>query len=164
MANSELDIKIKPIKELNADQLEAVIQLILDSQRYQKGEFDKDDVDNPNFESDWREFFARILKDDKQVILVSMKANKPIGYIRIRLNVDPKKNGAEIDDVYVLPNYQRQGIAGKLLEQAKLWAGEQQANSLNALVARANTGALKTYDALGFKLEPSSYLNYRLGL
>jgi ribosomal protein S18 acetylase RimI-like enzyme len=69
------------------------------------------------------------------------------------------KNYYWIQSVYILPQYRRQGIYGKLYQAVKDLAKEQGgAASFRLYVENENTPAQRTYEALG--MEQSHYLMY----
>jgi ribosomal protein S18 acetylase RimI-like enzyme len=69
------------------------------------------------------------------------------------------KNYYWIQSVYILPQYRRQGIYGKLYQAVKDLAKEQGgAASYRLYVENENTPAQRTYEALG--MERSHYLMY----
>lgn len=52
----------------------------------------------------------------------------------------------------VLPHQRRQGVAGRMIAAAAIWAEEQGARHFAVLVTRANTGANTLYASLGMDL------------
>lgn len=151
---------IKTIEELNKADQEKVIRLILQCQRYQQGELDNQLIEESQFEKDWRDYFTRALKDKHTEQFICVEHSEPIAYIRVRLNKDPEKNGAFIDDLYVLAEYRSKGIATLLIEKAEDWAKSSGTKQLHVAVARANPTAQEVYKKFGFKQKPSEYLDY----
>ena len=54
-----------------------------------------------------------------------------------------------LDDIYVLPNYRRRGIAAKLFATVEAWAKEQGAIRLELHTWDFNKGAIAMYEAMG---------------
>ncbi len=63
---------------------------------------------------------------------------------------------AVLDNIYVLPDYRRKGIAAKLFSEVELWAKEQGAVRLDLYTWDFNKGAIAMYQAMGMK--PQRYV------
>ena len=61
-----------------------------------------------------------------------------------------------LDDVYVVPEYRRDGIATKLFEAVEQWAREQGAARLELHTWDFNQGAIALYRAMG--MTPQRYV------
>ncbi len=61
-----------------------------------------------------------------------------------------------LDNVYVVPEYRRQGIAGKLYHAVESWAKEQGAGRMELHVWDFNKDALRAYESWGMK--PQRYV------
>lgn len=157
--NNSTSSVIRPIKELTSDQREQVFQLLLRSQYYQRGELDHAIIkDKVLFENDWREVFERYQQDDDVELFISLIDDVPVGYMCVRLF----KNGAFIDDVFVDELYRKQGIARQLMTDTLRWAQTRSVETIHLSVARANPAAIALYKHLGFKQQPSEYLDFTL--
>lgn len=61
-----------------------------------------------------------------------------------------------LDNIYVLPDYRRRGIAGKLFAEVEKWSREQGAVRLDLHTWSFNTGAIALYRAMG--MTPQRYV------
>lgn len=61
-----------------------------------------------------------------------------------------------LDDIYVLPEYRRKGIAAKLFDAVESWSREQGAIRLELHTWDFNKGAIAMYDAKG--MTPQRYV------
>ena len=61
-----------------------------------------------------------------------------------------------LDNIYVLPEYRRRGIASKLFAEAEAWAKEQGAIRLDLHTWDFNKGAIAMYEAMGMR--PQRYV------
>lgn len=61
-----------------------------------------------------------------------------------------------LDNIYVLPNYRRRGIAAKLFAEVESWAKEQGAIRLDLHTWDFNRGAIAMYEAMG--MTPQRYV------
>ena len=72
---------------------------------------------------------------------------------------------AELQDLYVMPAYRRQGVAGRLIDDATRWAQAQQASLLEVVVAPNGqdvSDLLAYYVARGFRDEGRRLLSFTL--
>ena len=63
---------------------------------------------------------------------------------------------AVLDNIYVLPDYRRKGIAAKLFSEVENWAKEQGAVRLDLYTWDFNKGAIAMYQAMG--MAPQRYV------
>jgi GNAT superfamily N-acetyltransferase len=68
---------------------------------------------------------------------------------------------AMVQDLAVRPEYRRQGVARRLLEETAAWARGQGVNQLRLMVAEQNAEARKLFDDMGFR---PTYQEMVLGL
>ena len=61
-----------------------------------------------------------------------------------------------LDDIYVLPEYRRRGIAAKLFAEVESWAKEQGAIRLELHTWAFNKGAIAMYETMG--MTPQRYV------
>ncbi|MCV6599822.1 MAG: ribosomal protein S18-alanine N-acetyltransferase [Alphaproteobacteria bacterium] len=95
------------------------------------------------FEKCWSsEQFSNLLKNPFNKIFIACDENKPLGFIMVQKIEDE----AEIITVCVLPEYRKQGIAQKLIENIT-------SNKVFLEVNIKNTPAINLYKKLGFKTE-----------
>lgn len=85
---------------------------------------------------------------------------KMIGTVRASLweksgMVDNLKNVC-LDDIYVLPEYRKCGIARQMFQAVEQWAREQGALRLDLHVFSFNQGAIAMYEAMG--MQPREYI------
>ena len=104
------------------------------------------------------EVFCSDLKKDDHCMLLAETDGKPAGMcILLWKEVPddplfpllPRKTG-HIDDIYVAPEFRRQGIATLLCEEAQRLARERGVSHLTLMVWSFNEDAMKLYKKLGF--------------
>jgi ribosomal protein S18 acetylase RimI-like enzyme len=66
-------------------------------------------------------------------------------------------------DLYILPDYRRQGVARDLVTYATRWASRKGAARIDLETAHTNTAAATLYKGLGFKAE-RNFQKYSLAL
>lgn len=86
-----------------------------------------------------------------QYILLAMEEEQLCGFACVYLHYDPEW-GALLDNLHVLPNWQRQGIARELVIRTAAWVREQTPEAkYHLLVLAGNERAIKFYDRMGGK-------------
>jgi GNAT superfamily N-acetyltransferase len=58
---------------------------------------------------------------------------------------------AFIHDMAVIPEYRRRGVADKLLQEARCWAGRHGVNQIRAMVAVENHAATELFSQAGYR-------------
>ena len=119
--------------------------LIQDEKKYNENTKDDYIVDN------WYSSF--IDKDDSQ-LFIAVNDNEIVGYIYVKIITSSDSpeiyTEASISGIYVKENYRRQGIATKLINEAKKWCINKGVSYLKLNVLEGNRIALNLYKKLGF--------------
>lgn len=106
------------------------------------------------------EFLAQRLQDPRRVEtpLLAEVAGQAVGFAAVRVVpcVFYPEPRAELTELYVEPEYRRQGVARALIVAAEAWAAQLGAHSLVVLTGDDNEPALALYQALGFELDDVS--------
>ena len=89
---------------------------------------------------------ARLPRDDGSFYLVAWEGDEPVGHAHLALSDPP-----ELQDVSVLPEYRRRGVATALTRAAEREAAARGHAVLTLTVGIANEGAQATYRALGYR-------------
>ncbi|WP_417911268.1 GNAT family N-acetyltransferase [Candidatus Electronema sp. PJ] len=86
-------------------------------------------------------------------VLVAEKGERVIGFCTGQLLISTAEGGpaAVIEDVMVLPEWQRQGIGKQLLNAIGEWAASCGASRLHLLADRTNAAALAFYQRVGWQ-------------
>ena len=110
------------------------------------------------------DYFSHIYKRDNGSIFIA-KDNDIVGYIYIKQKeIDPTEKNKEaiIDGLYVEEEYRHQGIAKKLINEAKKWASDNDIKYISINVLYDNDIAKQLYYNEGFK---NNYINlkYKVG-
>lgn len=105
-------------------------------------------------ESDkYKKFFSKYFKTNN-FLLVAYDNENMIGYVSgsIRKSEEYRKPFiiAEMENLMVLPNYQKQKIGSTLLQEFTKWAKSKNAKRINISVFAKNTKALEFYRKLGY--------------
>lgn len=111
----------------------------------------------------WREVFQRIRETDSIEIFVAVAKQQPplvIGFVALTIVRALTESRGLINDMAVLPTYQRRGVGAALLEAAMRRAERLNLHLLMINEQRANDRAKAFYAALGFDEE--SYMKLKL--
>jgi len=85
-------------------------------------------------------------KDDHQVI-----AGYAIGMMQEPPAIFEPEAYTFVSDLYVLPEYRRQGIGTGLVERVRAWGWAKGINRLSLVLPNQNQAALSLYEKLGFR-------------
>ncbi|PHN03505.1 GNAT family N-acetyltransferase [Flavilitoribacter nigricans] len=100
-------------------------------------------------QAEWQKRMAQ--PNPEQYILLAMDGEEICGFACVYLNHDPEW-GALLDNLHVLPNWQRRGIARQLIYRTAAWVREKTpAAKYHLLVLAGNHNAIKFYDSMGGK-------------
>lgn len=98
----------------------------------------------------WRNDFMLWVRDRMYRLLVADRSGKLIGFISAHQWSPPPIYRQElevyIDELYVLPDYRRQGIGAQLVAAVRAWAREVGAVRLRLGVLAANHGGLAFWE------------------
>jgi len=83
-----------------------------------------------------------------QVLLAVHRASGEVGYCVS--TVDSERHG-EIDSLFVLDAFRRQGIARTMLTSAMCWLTDRDAKPIRVSILAGNDEAVKLYEQLGFQ-------------
>jgi ribosomal protein S18 acetylase RimI-like enzyme len=90
------------------------------------------------------------------VFFIAFFENEPVGYIKLRLQKPPKSvqgpEPIELERIYVLEEYTKQGIGGRLKEMALAEARLRGYRTIWLRVWKKNDKALRVYHRWGFKI------------
>jgi ribosomal protein S18 acetylase RimI-like enzyme len=151
-------MNIVDIKQLSNDQINAVMDLIVESQYFQRVELDGHDNTKDELRKNWTRTFREQLEDSKYGGFAAVEGDKMAGYIRTELG----KQALIVDDLWVSPEYRKQGLAKRLMNKAIEIGKSAGKNRVALTVARSNEGAKKLYETLGFSEVPSEYIDSEL--
>lgn len=97
--------------------------------------------------------------------LIASNGDTPAGFVKIRNGVKPEsvpgKDVLEVQQVYVLPEQQRYGIGGQLIEAAARYAEQQASDGIWLSVWEDAPWAINCYRKYGF--EAVGKADFRLG-
>ena len=105
--------------------------------------------DNPYTEK----FIKKALKDKNKRIIVAEENNEIIGLCAFSFNdnaYQTRKKQIFIDDIYVVPDYRRKGVAKALFNYVKSLAEKEKYEKIDLTVWSFNEEALIFYKSLGF--------------
>ena len=106
----------------------------------------------PDVESARRFLFARLSKDES-VLFAARLEGKIVGFVNL-YHVFSSVNLTRhwiLNDLFVIAEARKLGVARALMERARQLAETTQANGLTLETAIANHGAQKLYESLGWK-------------
>lgn len=95
-------------------------------------------------------FSERIKKlHDKEnlIIFTAFDEDVPVGYCIVSLD----DACGEIDSLFVAPDFRKQGIGGKLMQNTLQWLKKLHCMHINVLVAEGNEKVSPFYERFGFK-------------
>lgn len=95
-----------------------------------------------------KEFNVKYSKNKYSKEYVYILNNKAIGFIIYEYIYDR----IELDYIYVLPDYRKDGIASKLMEQMINFASEVNSLNITLEVNEKNIAALRLYEKFDFKI------------
>ena len=93
-----------------------------------------------------------LLQRPQAAILVAERGGEIIGMCTSQLLISTAEGGlsALVEDVVVLPAWQKQGTGRRLMKAIAAWAAEQGASRVQLLADRNNSKALGFYSRIGF--------------
>lgn len=99
------------------------------------------------------EFIRKNLTDTSAIIFIAEVDQKPVGFMQLYLSKSSVKavNEMILNDLFVLEEYRKQGVAKKLIESAKNHALLLGISNIKLETSDTNEIARKLYEKLGFK-------------
>jgi len=97
-----------------------------------------------------REWFQRVLKSRKQVLLIALRNEEEVGVLRF--DMDPKTRVGTIS-IYVKPGKHHRGIGTEMMKAGERWLRERRPSTkrIMATVGIDNRVSLKLFRRAGFK-------------
>ncbi len=108
----------------------------------------------PEAEIIWAKWVGQRLRDQASVALVAEAGEDHVGYLVGHLEeaqpiFEHRRHGI-ITDIFVLPDFRRKGVAGRLLEEAERFFKEQDVEHLRINVVVKNAPSRTFCEKLGF--------------
>jgi len=97
-----------------------------------------------------REWFQRVLKSRKQVLLIALRKEEEVGVLRF--DMDPKTRVATIS-IYVKPGKHHRGIGTEMMKAGEMWLREKRPSirRIVATVRKDNAVSTKLFSKAGFR-------------
>lgn len=106
------------------------------------------ELDKKCFKLNWsRALFESELNSPNAYYLIALNGSELIGYCGIQTVVGE----GNITNVAVLPEYRKQGVATKLIEEIMLYANRINLDFVTLEVRESNTNAINLYEKFGFE-------------
>lgn len=108
--------------------------------------------------------FLNMLEDKKALLLVATINDRVVGFSYSFIEKETGNNvvygyhRVYIGDLYVLPNYQRQGIGSLLIKEVEKWAKDRKLNDLAVLVYNFNKKAVNFYEKQGYQAYSTQFI------
>lgn len=100
-------------------------------------------------------YLATVLDRQDARVLVARARDRLIGYGVARITLLPpffaERRRGFIQDVFTHPDYRRQGIARRLVQDLLAWLREEQVATVELTVATNNAEAISLWESLGFR-------------
>ena len=136
--------KVSSIEEAKeCDKL--LILLIQDEKKY-----------NENIKEDYKldNWYPNLIGKGNNQLFIAVCNNEIVGYVYVKIITSSDSpeiyNEASISGIYVKESFRRQGIATKLINEAKKWCINKGVSYLKLNVLEGNSTALNLYKKLGF--------------
>ena len=119
--------------------------LIQDEKKYNENTKDDYIVDN---------WYPNLIDKDNNQLFIAVYNNEIVGYAYVRIITTSDSSdiyiAASISGIYVKESFRKQGIATKLINEAKKWCINKGVSYLKLNVLEGNRIALNLYKKLGF--------------
>ncbi len=101
------------------------------------------------FSSPWSETAIKDAMNNSTCFFKAVKGQKTVGYVSLYTVFDE----GYVNNIAVLPEYRRQGIASMLLEKLNEFTKEKKLSFISLEVRASNIGAINLYEKFGYKKE-----------
>ena len=111
---------------------------------------------NENIKDDYKldNWYPNLINKNNNQLFIAVNDNEIVGYIYVKIltsNDSPEiYYEASISGIYVKESFRKQGIATKLINEAKNWCINKGVTYLKLNVLEGNIAALNLYKKLGF--------------
>ena len=111
---------------------------------------------NENIKEDYKldNWYPNLIDKDNNQLFIAVYNNEIVGYAYVKIITSSDSpeiyTEASISGIYIKENYRRQGIATKLINEAKKWCINKGVSYLKLNVLEGNRTALNLYKKLGF--------------
>jgi len=146
------------IETRNSDE-EQLFEIFYQSQKRQKVELDKTDMDDHAFRNSVRKHFDMWRSNPDADWIIIERNNKPVGFAVT--DFDSQTRGFGIGNFGVHEDWRRSGVGVELMRMVITKAESIGATSIDLTVHRENVEARALYEKSGFALEDSDYLDMR---
>jgi ribosomal protein S18 acetylase RimI-like enzyme len=114
-----------------------------------------------------RDFLRERLARDESVVFLAERAGRAVGFVQLypvfsSTAARPRRLWI-LNDLFVVPEARRSGVAQALLAAARRLAEETGAAGLELVTARTNQAAQRLYTSLGWRHD-DAFLRFELGL
>jgi ribosomal protein S18 acetylase RimI-like enzyme len=114
-----------------------------------------------------RDFLRERLARDESVVFLAERAGRAVGFVQLypvfsSTAARPRRLWI-LNDLFVVPEARRSGVAQALLAAARRLAEETGAAGLELVTARTNEAAQRLYTSLGWRHD-DAFLRFELGL
>lgn len=106
-----------------------------------------------------RAFIAQRLERDESVVFLALAGDEAAGFVQLYpcFSSIAMKRMWILNDLFVTPEARRRGAARALMQRARQWALETQADGLWLETAVDNRAAQRLYESLGWKRDDDYY-------
>ena len=111
---------------------------------------------NENIKEDYKldNWYPNLIGKGNNQLFIAVCNNEIVGYVYVKIITSSDSpeiyTEASISGTYVKENFRRQGIATKLINEAKKWCVNKGVSYLKLNVLEGNSTALNLYKKLGF--------------
>ena len=103
-----------------------------------------------------QEEFEPLLEDENAAVFLAFSDDMPVGFAQCQLRHDYVEGTASspvgyLEGIFVVPAYQKQGIARALLASCEKWAKEQGCSEFASDCELSNTNSLRFHLSMGFE-------------
>ena len=103
-----------------------------------------------------QEEFEPLLEDANAAVFLAFSDDMPVGFAQCQLRHDYVEGTASspvgyLEGIFVVPAYQKQGIARALLASCEKWAKEQGCSEFASDCELSNTNSLRFHLSMGFE-------------